>query len=172
MRKLLQTTLLGAIAVAISSCSSIKPLDSAGVAKLCTDHGGKLFKTVTKNDGNTTNTKITCKIKKKPGDNKFDARLFEYDKDIEFKDWAGIKVFSSECLRNGKAPKPGEPNRTWYKSFIDDIPREAAVTMPFLTNKQNDEYKEAEYKKCKLDLSYKMYEKEKDAFNNVHAEEK
>ena len=165
MRKLLQISLLGAIAVATSAFSSIEPLDRAGVAKLCTDNDGKLVKKIDKDDeGKIISTKIICNIKLDIGGTKKEVALFDYDKDIQFERWLVVKLNSSKCLGNGTKIR-------LIASDMEPVPNYAG-TMPMLTSKQNDEYKEAVYKKCKLDLSYKMYEKEKDAFNNVDVEEK
>jgi hypothetical protein len=169
MRKLLQISLLGAIAVAISSCSSIKPLDSAGVAKLCTDNGGKLVKDVKKEGDKIISTKIICNTKMEVDGKERDHKLFSFDKDIQYPHWIRVKLSTAECVKKKKTVHGGkiDIDKAIEKSFdgLGDL-----ISLLALTNKQLDEYREGVAKECKLDLSYKMYEKEKDAFNNVDVE--
>jgi hypothetical protein len=170
MRKLLQISLLGAVAVATSAFSSIEPLDRAGVAKLCTDNGGKLVKNVNKEGDKIISTTIICNTKVEVEGKEVERYLFTLDKDIQYPHWIGVKLSTAECFQEKKTVHEGKIDTgiaitKGFRAF-DLIPLLA------LTTEQLDEYKEATYKKCKLDLSYKMYEKEKDAFNNVDAEEK
>ena len=154
MRKLLQISLLGVIAVAISSCSSIKPLDSAGVAKLCTDNGGKLVKNVNKEGDKIISTKISCisKAKHYKGE-----EIFSYFYGLVYVDWVTIKS-AEPCVQAILSGPPGTSPHYERDNLID------------LDQSLFTQLRKQIEKKCKLDFSYKMYEKEKDAFNNVNAE--
>ena len=92
-----------------------------------------------------------------------DYKLFSYDKGIEYPRWVSVKWSTAACPAKDQAAKAKDES---FRELAD------FVSLLTLTTKQLDEYKEGVAEQCKLDLSYKMYEKEKDAFDNVHATEK